>query len=84
MPKEYQVKDVFNDNIDIHIILESGEVYTADLFTLANIKDLMSKKPYDYRCAEDINSWRFKTRKYQESCVATCRKRRCKMVFYKD
>lgn len=56
MSKEYQVKDVFNDNIDIHIILESGEVYTAVLFALANIKDLMSKKTYDYWCAEDINS----------------------------
>lgn len=43
-PSGYRVKDIFNDNIDINIILDNGDVYFATMFTLSNIRSLMVKE----------------------------------------
>lgn len=40
-PGGYEVEDVRNDNIDTHIIVETGEVFFATLFTLENVKILI-------------------------------------------
>ena len=53
-PTGYQVKDIYNDNLDIHIILPNEEVYFATLFTLANIKDLMENDGTIHFWASDM------------------------------
>ncbi|TJZ61987.1 hypothetical protein FAZ15_05600 [Sphingobacterium olei] len=40
-PAPYQVSDIYDDNLDINIILDDGSVYFGTLFTLANINKLM-------------------------------------------
>ncbi len=45
-PASYQVSDIYNDNLDLNIVLENGEVYFGTLFTLQNIKHLMESN-YD-------------------------------------
>ncbi len=42
-PSGYQINDLSNDNIDIHVITDDKKVYFATLFTLSNIKYLMIK-----------------------------------------
>lgn len=42
-PAGYQIKDVSNSNIDINIILKSGDVYWGTLFTIENIQHLLNK-----------------------------------------
>jgi len=43
-PAGWTVIDAFNDNIDINVVLENGEVYWGTLFTPQNIKNLMEKE----------------------------------------
>ena len=47
-PAGYQVDDISNDNIDINIIVNDGNVYFGTLFTISNIISLMegSIEPY--------------------------------------
>lgn len=42
-PTGYHFESVLNDNIDIYVILENGEVYYFTLFTLDNIQTIMNK-----------------------------------------
>jgi hypothetical protein len=42
-PASYLVKDIYNDNIDINVILEDGQVFFATFFTLQNIQWLIAK-----------------------------------------
>ncbi len=42
-PSGYQVNDLMNDNIDLHVILER-EVYFLTLFTIENIRYLMDNE----------------------------------------
>lgn len=41
-PSSYSVKDTFNDNIDIHIIVKE-DVYFGTLFTIENINEIILK-----------------------------------------
>lgn len=50
----HRVEDIFNDNIDIHIILSNDEVYVATLFTLNNIDMLMRRDEASYFWASDM------------------------------
>ena len=43
-PTGWTTTDSFNDNIDINVVLENGEVYWGTLFTMQNIKYLMEKE----------------------------------------
>jgi hypothetical protein len=56
VPAGYQVQDSHNDNMDINVILDSGEVYSCTIFTLENIRMLMSnvKPPARYFWAADM------------------------------
>ncbi len=36
-PTGYQVADIFNDNIDINVVLENGDVFFGTLFTISNL-----------------------------------------------
>lgn len=49
-----RVEDIFNDNIDIHIILSNDDVYVATLFTLKNIDMLMRRDAASYFWASDM------------------------------
>jgi len=49
-----RVADIFNDNIDIHIILSNDDVYVATLFTLKNIGMLMRRDEASYFWASDM------------------------------
>ncbi|MBB6110428.1 hypothetical protein [Mucilaginibacter lappiensis] len=42
-PAGYNETNELDDNIDVHIILENGNVFVATLFTLANIQKLMTQ-----------------------------------------
>lgn len=53
-PSGYQTTDVFNDNIDINLVLENGKVFFATLFTLENIKYLMMKDRASYFWSTDL------------------------------
>lgn len=44
------IKNINNDNEDIHIIFESGDVYTGSIITVDNIKELMNSN-------KDIYFW---------------------------
>ncbi|RKO68336.1 hypothetical protein D7322_27750 [Sphingobacterium puteale] len=50
----HRVEDIFNDNIDIHIILSNDDVYVATLFTLNNIGMLMRRDEASYFWASDM------------------------------
>lgn len=52
-PTGYQVTDVHNDNIDIHVIV-NDKVYFATLFTLENISHLMKKDKESWFWATDM------------------------------
>ncbi|QQT32027.1 hypothetical protein I6I99_05495 [Sphingobacterium multivorum] len=53
-PAPYQVIDVYDDNLDINIILENDEVYFGTLFTLTNIDKLMEKNREIYFWSTDM------------------------------
>ncbi|MDF2849700.1 MAG: hypothetical protein K0S31_385 [Sphingobacterium multivorum] len=53
-PAPYQVVDVYDDNLDINIILENDEVYFGTLFTLTNINKLMEKNREIYFWSTDM------------------------------
>lgn len=50
----YQVKNISDDNLDIHLALENGNVFFATIFTIDNIKSLMLKDNTDYFWASDM------------------------------
>ena len=53
-PAPYQVIDVYDDNLDVNIILENDEVYFGTLFTLTNIDKLMEKNREIYFWSTDM------------------------------
>ena len=53
-PVPYQVIDVYDDNLDVNIILENDEVYFGTLFTLTNIDKLMEKNCEIYFWSTDM------------------------------
>ena len=46
--------DKFNDNIDVNIITENGDVYFATIFTVENIRYLMNKNDQRYFWADSM------------------------------
>lgn len=46
-PSGYEGTNVDDDNIDINIILETGEVFFGALFTIKNIESLMKKEEFN-------------------------------------
>jgi hypothetical protein len=53
-PAGYRVKNVLNDNIDINIITQDGNVFFGTLFTQSNINYLMAKEEECYFWATDM------------------------------
>ncbi|WP_293937530.1 hypothetical protein [Sphingobacterium sp. UBA5996] len=53
-PAPYQVVNIYDDNIDVNIILENDEVYFGTLFTLTNIDKLMEKNREIYFWSTDM------------------------------
>ncbi|GAA4142745.1 hypothetical protein GCM10022216_23990 [Sphingobacterium kyonggiense] len=53
-PAPYQVRDIYNDNLDLNIVLENGEVFFGTLFTLQNIKHLMESDSDIYFWSTDM------------------------------
>lgn len=50
----YEEVDVLNDNIDVKIVLSSGLVYAATLFTISNITRLIENASPEYFISEDM------------------------------
>ncbi|WP_316839145.1 hypothetical protein [Pedobacter gandavensis] len=50
----YEEVDVFDDNIDVKIVLPSNLVYSATLFTISNVKKLLEMGSAQYFWAEDM------------------------------
>lgn len=53
-PSGYRVKDIGNDNLDVHVITPDDKVYFGTLFTMVNIKELMAKEDSCYFWATDM------------------------------
>lgn len=53
-PASYQISDIYNDNLDLNIVLENGEVYFGTLFTLQNIKHRMESNCDIYFWSTDM------------------------------
>jgi hypothetical protein len=53
-PGGYQVDDIFNDNIDLNVILPDGRVFFATAFTILNIQYLIEKDQDIYFWATDM------------------------------
>lgn len=55
-PGGYRVRDIFNDNVDIYIVLKSNysKVYTATIFTLENIKMILENNHEKWFWASDF------------------------------
>jgi len=53
-PSGYSIKDTSNDNVDINILFDNGDVYFSTLFTLSNIDALMTKESSSYFWATDM------------------------------
>src|ERR1700761_2364920 len=50
----YENIDILNDNIDINVVLPTGDVYSATLFTIANIQAMLEKSDDGYFNSEDM------------------------------
>ncbi|WP_293913579.1 MULTISPECIES: hypothetical protein [unclassified Sphingobacterium] len=53
-PAPYQVTNIYDDNIDVNIVLENDEVYFGTLFTLKNIEKLMKNNHDAYFWSTDM------------------------------
>lgn len=53
-PAGYDGTDAEDDNIDTHVVLDTGQVFFATLFTLKNIERIMTKRKFFYFRAEDM------------------------------
>lgn len=49
--------NLHNDNVDIEVILEDGQTFSATLFTRANIDMLLDKYKKSGECANGIYFW---------------------------
>jgi hypothetical protein len=50
----YEYINILNDNIDINVILPTGEVYFGVFFSIANIQNLLEKSDSGYFNSEDM------------------------------
>lgn len=53
-PSGYQIMDVLDDNLDINVIFDNGQVFFATLFTIKNVKSLMLKDEAVFFWAENM------------------------------
>ena len=53
-PTGYQQTDIFQDNIDVNIILANGDIYFGTCFTVLDIQSIMSKGEEPYFWATDM------------------------------
>lgn len=53
-PTGYQVADIFNDNIDINVVLENGDVFFGALFTISNLDYLLTESHEPFFYASDL------------------------------
>jgi len=53
-PTGYQVTNYLDDNLDICLVMRSGKVYSATLFTVENISTLMKKLNDIYFSSKDM------------------------------
>lgn len=53
-PSGYKINDYFNDNIDLNIVLSTGQVFFSTFFTISNINDLIEKDNAIYFWSTDM------------------------------
>lgn len=46
-----------NDNVDVEVTLNDGEVFSATFFTLNNLRSLMEKYSRNGECANGLYIW---------------------------
>lgn len=54
LPTGYQVENKDDDNLDINVILENGEVFFCTIFTTKNISSLMKKNSLSFFWADNM------------------------------
>jgi hypothetical protein len=53
-PAGYHVEDVFDDNLDLNIVLDTEEVFFATVFTVRNVQALLGRSPKPYFWTVDM------------------------------
>jgi hypothetical protein len=53
-PGGYNVDNIDDGNIDVHVITKNGDVYFATVFTIANVERLMQRDGKSYFWAADM------------------------------
>jgi hypothetical protein len=53
-PGGYHVQDLFNDNLDLNIVLETEEVFFATVFTVRNVQALLARSLEPYFWSVDM------------------------------
>ena len=53
-PAGYHVEDVFDDNLDLNIVLDTEEVFFATVFTVRNVQALLARLPEPYFWSVDM------------------------------
>ncbi|MBS7256717.1 hypothetical protein [Flavobacterium branchiicola] len=54
IPARYHVKNYYNDNLDVNVILENKEIFFATIFTLDNIKMLLELNKSNFFWADTM------------------------------
>ncbi|AWM14886.1 hypothetical protein DI487_14165 [Flavobacterium sediminis] len=54
LPTGYQIEKEDNDNLDINVILENGEIFFCTIFTIKNIDFLMKKNLLSFFWADNM------------------------------
>jgi len=53
-PAGYNVEDVYNENLDLNIVLDTEEVFFATAFTVQNVQSLLARSPEPYFWSVDM------------------------------
>ena len=53
-PAGYHVDDVYNDNMDLNIVLDTEEVFFATAFTVRNVQTLLARSLEPYFWSVDM------------------------------
>ncbi|WP_295677228.1 hypothetical protein [uncultured Mucilaginibacter sp.] len=83
-PAGYNVENEMNDNIDINIVMENGDVYFGTFFTIQNVQHLLDKD--EERCfwAKDMLIVKDLSKKtIREAVARTIKDAYTEMVFTK-
>ena len=53
-PTGYQIENIYDGNIDLHVICSNNDVYFATVFTIQNIQNVMTRNAESFFWATDM------------------------------